>query len=245
MKRLLVSLAAGLCSAPAQEATPSSPPGRSRTVTLGELETTEIRVRVSQPGRTILTAVTFPAPVREILSAWNEKDLSLEHSGERLFVKLLAPSQGHLDALLASGRHVRLYLTPAQEGEVFDQSIQIQEPRPPFGAGSEGSRETRASGALELVRAMRLGEIPLGVTVRKGSGTVLFIARDLEATLSFVYEAAHFRGYIVRLANRSAELGYEVDLPRLEAEELVLSGARNLVVEPSSFTYLYLVFWKR
>jgi len=242
--RDLVGLALVAGAGAAQEE-PAGNTGLSRTVTLSDGQTSEIRVRVSKPGKTVLTAVTFPAPIREIVSAWSEKDLSVEHSGERLFVKLLAWSQGHLDAILTSGRHVRLYVIPAKDEDLYDAAVQVREDKPGVAGEQKAAAGPRGAGSLELVRAMRLGEAPDGVTVRKGGGVRLFGTPDVEATLSWVYEAAFFRGYIVRLANVSATLAYEVDLPRIHAEDLVLVGSRNLVVEPGSFTYLYLVYWKK
>jgi hypothetical protein len=245
MLALLSLLAVLAPQAGAQDSKVSAQTGLARTVTLGEGETAEVRVRVSGPGKNVLTVVTFPAPVREIVSAWAEKDLSVEHAGERLFLKLLASSQGHLDAILSTGRHVRLYVVPVKDEDLYDAAVLVRESQAGREQAAAGSRETKGSGALELVRAMRLGEIPPGVTARKGDGTKLFGSTDVEATLSFVYESASYRGYVVRVTNGSRRAGYELDLPRFHAEDLVLVGARNLVVDPSSFTYLYLVFWKK
>jgi hypothetical protein len=235
-------LALPLASASAQESTPEGYTGVSRTVTLTDGQTSELRVRVSKPQKTVLTSVTFPASIREIVSAWNEKDLSIEHSGERLFIKLLSPSQGHLDAILTTGRLLRLYVVPVKDEDLYDANVLIQSDKASVDAAARS--EPRGSGSLELVRAMRLGEVPSGTTVRKADGLRLFGTPDVEATLSWVYESAFYRGYVVRVNNTSAAVSYEIDLPRIHAEDLVLVGARNLVVDPASFTYLYLVFWK-
>lgn len=204
--------------------------------------TVELRVRVSEPRKSVLSAVTFPCAIRNIVSAWNEKDLSIDHSGNRLFIKLLTPAQGHLDVLLEGERLVRLYVTPVKEDMPYDAALQILLAGPSLDPKAQSAR---ASGALELVRAMRLGEVPPGVTVRKADGILLLETPHALATLAWVYDAPMFRGYVVKLSNQAVKLGYEVDLPRFHAEGLVLVGARNLVLEPRSFTYLYLVFWKR
>lgn len=241
-----IALAFPSLSIAAQEGESPGYTGLSRTVTLVDGQTSEVRARVSKPQRTVLTAVTFSAPIREIVSAWNEKDLSVEHSGERLFIKMLAPSQGHLDVILTTGRHLRLYVVPVKDEDLYDANILIQTDKGAGGHGDGGGRiEPRGAGSLELVRAMRLGKIPPGMTVRKGDGIRLFGTPDVAAKLSWVYETAFYRGYIVRLENSSAAVAYEIDLPRIHAEDLVLAGARNLVVDPVSFTYLYLVFWKK
>jgi hypothetical protein len=247
MKNMLTLIATCLATSlgAAQESAPEGYSGLSRTVTLGEGQTSEVRVRVSKPQKTVLTAVTFPAPIREIVSAWNEKDLSVEHSGERLFIKLLTPSQGHLDAILTTGRHLRLYVVPVKDEDLYDAAVLIQTPGAPGAGDGNGRAEPRGAGSLDLVRAMRLGDIPAGMTVRKGGGVRLFGSPDVEAKLAWVYESAFYRGYVVRLENASATTAYEIDLPRIHAEDLVLVGARNLVVDPASFTYLYLVFWKK
>lgn len=244
--KMMLTVAAVWLTVPAvasQESAPEGYAGLSRTVTLVDGQTSEVRARVSKPQKTVLTAITFPAPIREIVSAWNEKDLSVEHSGERLFIKLLSPSQGHLDAILATGRHLRLYVVPVKDEDLYDANVLIQT------VGNPGDGNVRAqprgAGSLELVRAMRLGEIPAGVTVRKGGGVRLFGSPDVEAKLAWVYESAFYRGYVVRVENASTTTAYEIDLPRIHAEDLVLVGARNLVVDPASFTYIYLVFWKK
>lgn len=225
---------------------PSAPAGAGmgvmRQAPLVDGGTVELRVRVSEPKKTILTAVAFPTAIRNIVSAWNEKDLSIDQAGNRLFLKLLASAQGHLDVLLEGDRLVRLYLTPVKDDVPYDAVVQVLLHGP---SETAGPRPLRASGALELARAMRLGEIPPGITVRKADGILLLETPNVEATLAWVYDGTHFRGYIVKLSNSSRHTGYEVDLPRFHAEDLVLVGARNLVLEPRSFTYLYLVFWKR
>jgi hypothetical protein len=221
---------------------PGAGMGVMRQATLVDGGTVELRVRVSEPKRTVLSAVTFPAPIRSLVSAWNEKDLSVEQAGNRLFLKLLSPAQGHLDVLLEGDRLVRLYLMPVKDDVPYDAAFQII--LPVSGEKTE-PRAERGSGALAHARAMRLGEIPPGVTVRKADGVLILETPNVEASLSWVYDAAQFRGYVVRLANGSRMTGYEIDLPRFHAEDLVLAGARNLVIEPRSFTYLYLVFWKR
>lgn len=243
---LALALGSGAPAAPALETPQEGAIGIARTAALGDGETSQVRVRVSKPEKTILTAITFPAPIREIVSAWNEKDLSVEHSGERLFLKLLSPSQGNLDAILTTGRLFRLYVVPAEEGRPYDASLQIQGLQcPEVGPSGSPRLEPRGAGSLELVRAMRLGENLPGVTVRRGEGVRLFGAKDVDAKLAYVYESAFYRGYVVRLENASPSLAYEIDLPRIHAEDLVLVGAKNLVVDPVSFTYLYLVFWKK
>lgn len=242
---MVLTLGVPFASGAAQENGQENYSGLSRTVTLTDGQTSEVRVRVSKPQKTVLSSVTFPAPIREIVSAWNEKDLSIEHSGERLFIKLLSPSQGHLDAILSSGRLIRLYVIPVKDEDLYDASVLVQGEKPVGLAGDAASRtEPRGAGSLELVRAMRLGEVPAGTTVRKAHGARLFGTPEVEATLSWVYESAFYRGYVVRLQNASPSVSYEIDLPRIHAEDLVLVGARNLVVHPASFTYLYLVFWK-
>lgn len=243
MKTFSVTL---LLVAPLFAQDPSPAPGAGmgvmRQATVVDGGTVEVRIRVSEPKRTVLTAVSFPSAIRNLVSAWNEKDLSVEQAGNRLFLKLLSPAQGHLDVLLEGDRLVRLYLTPAKEDVPYDAALQIVLPT---AAEKSDPRPERASGALELAKAMRLGDVPPGVTVRKGDGLLILETPTVEASLSWIYDAPRFRGYVVRLSNQSRQTGYEIDLPRFHAEDLVLLGARNLVIEPRSFTYLYLVFWKR
>ena len=197
--------------------------------------------RVSTPTAHVLSAVTLPDPIRQVVSAWDRKDLSVEHAGSKLFLKLLQKVEGHLDLMTAMGGHYRLYLVPAPLGAEFDSHVTLLS----RGRGEGVKRPGRsASGALELARAMRLGKIPPGVSVRSGQGKGVLSTERLEARLLFVYEETRLRGYVLSLSNKSRKNSALVDVTRFTPARLVLIGARDLVLGPGEATRLYLVFWK-
>lgn len=219
--------------------------GTTRAVVAKDGETIALRVRVSDPATHVLTVVAFPEPVTELVSAWNPKDLSLEEHGGRLFVKLFAKAEGHIDVLVASGMHYRLYIAPvAATGGAWDSLVTIARPAAPAAERTTGPGTASAGGAIELVRAMRLGKIPEGASVRgAGKAAPILATEDLVIRPVWLYEAARFRGWIVEFENRSRE-NYRLDLSRLQAPGLVLAGSRDIVVAPRGRTRLYLIFAK-
>lgn len=223
--------------------------GRVRTVALKDGETVTVHARVAEKDKNLVSVVALPDAVQHVLSGWNPKDLSLDHAENRLFVKLLARTEGHLDVVTAAGRHYRILIVPAAPGAEYDSIVTI---RRADAADAESGKETAAarngrasaSGALELVRSMRLGEVPPDTSVRSGKGELVIATEEFEASLLYVYETARYRGYVLGLVNRSKADAYAVDFSRFKADGLVLLGARDMVVAPQKATRIYLVFWK-
>lgn len=214
--------------------------GASREAIVKDGETVTIRLAVAGSAKNVLAAVTFPAAIKSVISAWDPKDLSVEHDASKLFLKLLSKAEGHLDVLTVDGLHARLYLLPA--AVEFDSHVvlkrAVDRPEPKASAPAP-------SGALELIKSMRLGEAPAEATVRRGAGELLFEDDRVRATLLWVYDAGRFRGIVAGVANRSDKEVAAVDLSRFQAEDLVLVGARETQVSPRKSTRLYLVFSKR
>ena len=214
--------------------------GSTREVVVKDGETVTIRLAVAANAKTVLTAVTFPGAIKSVISAWDPKDLSVEHDASKLFLKLLSKVEGHLDVLTIDGLHARLYLLPA--AAEFDSHVVLKRapdrPEPRVSAPA-------SSGALELIKSMRLGEVPADATVHRGSGELLFEDDRVRATLLWVYDAGRFRGIVAGVANRSDKDAAHVDLSRFQAADLVVIGARETQISPGKATRLYLVFVKR
>lgn len=204
--------------------------GRVREVPFSE-RTVEIRVPVSTDARHVSTVVSFPEDSLEALVAgWNEEDLSLERRRDRLFVKLLRKAEGDLHVVGASGTLYRLYIRPADED--YDAHVRIVRPT------AERSRLT----SIDLIRAMRISQVPEGVTARSGSG-VVYRSPEMVLSARYVYDADFHRGYVLALDNGTAS-PLLLDLSRFSGDGLDLVGARDLRVEPQGSTLLYFVFWK-
>lgn len=216
------------------------PPARTRTLECKEGDTLPIRVFVSTPNRNLLTAVTFPDLIQNVVSSWNDRDLSVEVQGSKLFLKLLSKVEGHLDVVTAGGMHLRLYIRPAEGGQEYDGHLVLK--AVPEKTGSEVSQ--KLPDALELVRAMRLGVVPPGASIKRGGDAAVLATPEVEGKVAFVYETTSYRGYVVRLTNRSAKAAYHLDITRFACPRLVLAGAKSLVVAPEKSTLLYLVLWK-
>lgn len=245
MRRAFAAYLALASSAAAAAAQEGSQAGGSRTVSVKDGQTVIVKARVAEAGKHLLTALVLPEGVAHVLSSWDAKDLSLEQEGPRLFVKLLAKAEGHLDVVTTGGLHVRFLLVGVPAPEAYDATVVVRS------AGAEAAaapppegRRAGAGGALELAKAMRLGEVPPEATVRSGGNEILLRAGILEARLHYVYETGRFRGYVIGLSNLSEDEAYHLDVRRFGGEALVLIGAKDVVIRPGKSTRLYVVDWK-
>lgn len=192
----------------------------------------ELRVPVSTDTEHRATVVTFPEESLEALVAgWNEGDLSIERRRENLFLKLLRKSQGDLQVLGASGTLYRFSIV-ATDG-AYDGHVRLLPPK-------EQKRQVPES--VELLRAMRLGRRPPEGAVLRADQP-LTVAPGLAAKVAYVYESTTYRGFVVRIEN-TAGFAQRLDPSRFQSKDLVLAGAREMLLPAGERTLLYLVFWK-
>lgn len=191
----------------------------------------ELRVPVAADDRHPATVVTFPEDGLDALVAgWAEGDLSIERRRENLFLKLLRKVEGDLHVLGGSGTLYRLSIRPAEGA--YDGRVRLVLP----------SAKARAPEPIELIRAMRLGRKPADGTVLRASGKV-YDGPDLRASTVYVYDGRDFRGYVLRAENASGR-PLRLDPSRFVGRDLVLAGAREMVLAPGASTLLYLVTGK-
>lgn len=209
----------------------------TRTVQCADGGTVALSLRVATTDAHRLTVVAFPDPVQDVISSWNEKDISVEHLGAKLFLKLLSKVEGHLDVVTRRGFHVRLYIKPADENARYDSHIVVS------ANNQELIGPRRFPEALELVKAMRLGVVPPGIAASRAD-CVLHTSGEMEVRLIYVYAATRYRGYVLRLTNTSRTDPLQLDPSRFTSPRLVLMGAKSLTVLPEASTLAYLVFWK-
>ncbi len=192
----------------------------------------ELHVPVSTEAQHRATVVTFPEESLEALVAgWNEGDLSVERRRENLFLKLLRKAHGDVHVLGASGALYRLTLQPADGA--YDGHVRILAPR---------EQKRGVPEPVDLIRSMRLGRLPPEGTVLR-SDQIVYTSPELSARLAYVYESTAYRGYIVRVENVSTT-PQRLDPSRFLSKELVLAGAKELLLPVGEKTLLYLVFWK-
>jgi hypothetical protein len=193
----------------------------------------EIRVPVATDAKHPAAVVTFPEEGLETLVAgWAEADLSVERKRENLFLKLLRKAEGDLHVLGASGTLYRLALRPAEGA--YDGRVSVRR------APAEDRRGTPEP--VELIRAMRLGRRPREGKVLAWE-TPLWSSAELAATARWIYETDRFRGFVIRVENRS-RAAVPLDASRYVGADLVVCGVREAVLEPGASTLLYLVFEK-
>ncbi len=203
--------------------------GRSRNVVHEDGRAIEVRPAVSTPDRHASCAVAFPEEsIETLVAAWNEADLSIERRKNLLFLKLLRPAEGDLHVIGSSGTHYRISIKPGDDG-----SVRILRPA--------AARRDGTPPSLELVRAMRLGQVPADTTVRRGASRLVLRAGAVEARCQWVYESAAHVGYVLEVKNPGEE-PVRIDPSVLRSPDLVLAGSREAVVPPKGSTLLYLVF---
>jgi hypothetical protein len=228
----------------ARQEMPATPIPMERQVSVKEGETVQVRVRVSTREEHYSTVVRFPEPIAHVVSSWDPSQISVQDQETRLVLKLQVKAEGFLDIVLAGGTLVRLFISGVAAPAPFDSAVAIRLPAAPGPAEAKSAPRGGGSGALELIRAMRLGEVPPDATVRTGQNSVLFRSRDIQVTVLYVYETARYRGSVLSLENLSARESYPLDVSRFGGDSLVLVGARELLVGPGRSTRLYIVDWK-
>lgn len=201
----------------------------ARNVAHDETRAIELRLVVASGERHDACVVTFPEDgLDSIVASWSEGDLSLERRGANLFVKLLRRVEGDLHVIGASGVLYRLRIVAVEADG--DARVRITRPaadaRPP-------------APTLDLVRAMRRGEVPDGVAVR-ASGAAIARTGQAEWTCLYVYEATSRLGYVLEVKNMG-EAALRVDPSRFVSDDLLCVGARELSVPAGGSTRVYLV----
>lgn len=213
----------------------------ARTVIHHAGEPIPVAVPLSEAAKHRVTILSFPEPVARAIVPWSEEDISIETDGREVVLKLLRAVEGDLAFRGRSGTLYRIRVAPSK-GNNEDGFIRIVLPdekpeAPPIPAQAK-------SGAIELLRSMRLGEIPTHAKVTAAPESVIHESEDLLVRPRLHYVTDVHEGLVLEFVNRRKDGNYRVDLSQFAAERLVLVGARELVVPPGKSTRLYLVFWK-
>jgi hypothetical protein len=223
----------------AQEAPSQESPGKTIIHRTGESFT--VAVPLSDAAKHRVTILSFPEPVARAIVPWSEEDISIETDGNDVILKLLRAAEGDLAFRGKSGRLYRIRVVPAKGGD-GDGFVRIVLPKekpdsPPIPVQAK-------SGAIDLLRSMRLGEIPPNANVTAAPETALYESAELLVRPRLLYVTDVHEGLVLELVNRRKDGAHRVDLSKFAAERLILLGARELVIPPGGSTRLYLVFWK-
>lgn len=228
-----------LAAAALVQAAPDGQGARKVTVDSGEVVRLHVRVSTEKESFTSVLELSGGGRIREIVQGFDKEDVSLEVKGGRLFAKLLSPIRGFIDVLSDDGKLVRVLVSPGGEN-VHDSLVRVRFKKPPKG---KSRRRAVHPPALVLAKAMRAFEVPEGAAVSRADGEPLVHrAGALELRLLFVYRFRGLTGYVCRLGNLLDEDFLDVDLSRFRGEGLVLSGAKDLSVQPGDSTLVYFVF---
>jgi hypothetical protein len=211
------------------------PRGTSRTERTSDQGAIRMRAAVAK-DQTLVSCVRLPEEtIRSVTAAWEESEISIEHNGGNLFVKLLAEKRGNVDVLGGSGRLYRLFVIPVTEGE-YDETLTIRGPR----EKEEKTKRERNCEALDLILAMRRGERPEGARVARGPQEPVYTGPTLCVWFRIFYHAEEFTGVVARVRNVSHRRA-ALDLSRFSHPGLVLLGAKKTALEPGEETRVYLV----
>jgi hypothetical protein len=217
-------------------------------------EGVEIRLRVPLATETheVMCAVAFPEKaIRSAVTGWGESTLTAVQKGNFLFLRLSKRVEGQLNVIGESGTHYLLYLeaVDVKGPGGYDSFVKIVRPLP-VGDGEPAPKlvkgeRPKPKGALDLIRAMRLGDRREGMRVLRAKGDVLYSSSDVELRLLFVYQASSFIGRVYEVRNLTGrKLALDASRFRAAGDELVLSGLRENVIPPGGVSRLYTVFWR-
>ena len=237
-----------------ERATSGAPP--ARTVAWKEGMAIRLRVPVASAERPLMTTVSFPEESLETaVAGWPEGDLTVVQKRGFLFLRLTKKSEGQLNVLGGSGTHYLLHLKGVEgaDPDSYDAYLRVLRNGPPAAPTAETrSPRTRRRpvGALELIRAMRLGQRTESTRILRAAGEVAYESPAIEIRLAFVYDAPDYRGLVCDVLNRT-QTRQVVDASRLGARgpstlagPLVASALRENAIDPGATTRMYLVFWK-
>jgi hypothetical protein len=213
----------------------------------------KVRVPVATPAREVLSAVAFPeSGIQAAITGWGPSTLTAIQKGNFLFLRLSQKTEGQLSAIGESGTHYLLYLeaTDPQDPNSYDAYVKIVRPNVEPAKAATKAREGapdrgKPRGALDLIRAMRLGELREGARVLRAKGELLYSGTDIELRLLYVYEESSYVGRIYEVRNLSARR-LALDASRFRPAEgtLILSALRENVIPPGGVSRLYTVFWR-
>ncbi len=213
-----------------------------------------VRVPLATESHEVMSAVAFPETgIQAAVTGWGQNTLTAIQKGSFLFLRLSRKSEGQLNVIGESGTHYLLYLEPAQpqDPNAYDAFIKIV--RPAGGDGLKTAPKAREStpdrgkprGALELIRAMRMGEPREGARILRAKGETLYSGYDIELRLLFVYEESSTVGRIYEVRNLSGrKLALDASRFRPAEGTLILSALRENMVPPGGVSRLYTVFWR-
>ena len=212
-----------------------------------------VRVPIATEAHEVMSAVSFPETgIQAAVTGWGQNTLTAIQKGNFLFLRLSRKSEGQLNVLGESGTHYLLYLEPAQpqDPRAYDAFVKIIRPNGEGPKTTPKSRDVnpdrgKPRGALELIRAMRLGEPREDARILRAKGELLYSGQDLELRLLFLYEESSYLGRIYEVRNLSGRR-LALDASRFRPAEgtLILSALRENVIPPGGVSRLYTVFWR-
>jgi len=217
-------------------------------------EGAEIRLRVplATESHELMCAVSFPeTAIRSAVTGWGEGTLTSVQKGNFLFLRLSKRAEGQLNVIGESGTHYLLYLeaVDAKAPGGYDAFVKIIRP-PPTAEATPARKPANADrpkpkGALDLIRAMRLGAPRESTRILRAKGELVYSSSDVELRLLFVYQSSSYVGRIYEVRNLSdRKLALDASRFRAAGDDLVLSGLRENVIPPGGVSRLYTVFWR-
>lgn len=221
-------------------------------------EGAEIRLRVPLATETheVMCAVSFPeTAIRSAVTGWGEGTLTSVQKGNFLFLRLSKRVEGQLNVIGESGTHYLLYLEAVDAKPMgaapvgYDAFVKIVRPLPAGGGEAvrtlvKGERP-KPKGALDLIRAMRLGTPRESTRILRAKGELVYSSSDVELRLLYVYQSSSYVGRIYEVRNLTdRKLALDASRFRAAGDDLVLSGLRENVIPPGGVSRLYTIFWR-
>jgi len=199
-----------------------------------------INVPVARSGTAYVTVVELPEQgIKEIVFQFRNEEVSVDHVGAKVFIKLLQKAEGFLDVIGDTGTLYRLLIKPVTSG-VFDSTVIVESKM-----GSQIGLERKpshkeTSETLELIEAMASHAEFKGAD-RSICDRMLGAQDDLEKRLVMMYETPNLSGYIIKVTNVGKETK-RLDLKQYSGAGLVAVAASNFVLAPGACVEIYCVY---
>jgi hypothetical protein len=240
-----------------KESRPVLPPGAPARVPAVRAWVEGIPIKVRVPVATdtleVMSAVAFPeGAIQAAITGWSQNTLTAIQKGSILFLRLGRRSEGLLSVIGESGTPYLLYLEAAdpQDPDRYDAYLKIVRPGTEHSKGgakpqAPAPERGKPRSALDLIRAMRLGEPRDGARILRARGETLYSGHDIELRLLFVYEESASVGRIYEVRNLSTrKLALDASRFRPSQGTLLVSALRENVLPPGGASRLYTVSWR-
>ena len=192
-----------------------------------------IKVRTTEKG---ITYNIFPGKIKNLISGFYQRVISLETEGNHLYIKALTPLSGNIFVITEGDISYPLEITNVGEEEA-DVSIVIQ------GQGRETiQKEAESNGIVNLIKEVITGRVGNEARISNKEKT-LYKDKNIKLVLHRTYTWTNYTGYLCKVENIS-ERSVVVPIQQIQIPQLRAICADKDVLSSGEKTNVYLLVEK-